>query len=439
MSQKKYTQLGSLWWMVRFGMQIYPYLIVGCFFVSTLATLFPIATTYITGQILNLVEEYLSIGITTLTSDMIILIVALIAFTAADNITSHFINYFIIRMNYAWDYRAVPKFILKMSQLDFEHIESQNYSLLMHKAKETIDWRGNETIKECIYATTQFTNIITLTGIMVQLNPLFIVMIILPVIFNFLINKRYGNDVYNFWVWQGDTKIHSWHAQHAFEKDDVIREGKIYRFANHIIRRYQESLTIFIQTVTKKMNWKYSFSAIVNILDAILFGIVQLWIVIDILSRRIQIGDGTFYLSSIVRLGVSFQLLESHASRMAEYGPYLTDFRNFMELPSKIKVKKKATKLKHEAPTIEFKNVSFKYPGTGTYVLKDISFTIQAGETVALVGENGAGKTTLIKLLARFYDIEEGAILINGTNIKEIDLDSYYKLWGVLFQSFAKF
>jgi len=117
----------------------------------------------------------------------------------------------------------------------------------------------------------------------------------------------------------------------------------------------------------------------------------------------------------------------------------MRDFKYFLEMPSKINKPQNGIKVKQESPEIEFKNVSFKYPNSKNYILKNLSFKISRGEKIALVGENGSGKTTIIKLLARFYDVNEGEILINGINIKNLNLASYYKLWGVLFQYFAKY
>jgi len=90
-------------------------------------------------------------------------------------------------------------------------------------------------------------------------------------------------------------------------------------------------------------------------------------------------------------------------------------------------------------PVIEFKNVSFRYPNTKRYILKNFNLTIQTGDKIAFVGENGAGKTTLIKLLLRFYDVTDGEIIINGVNIKHINLEKWYTLIGALFQDFIKY
>jgi ABC-type multidrug transport system fused ATPase/permease subunit len=93
----------------------------------------------------------------------------------------------------------------------------------------------------------------------------------------------------------------------------------------------------------------------------------------------------------------------------------------------------------HTGPSIEFKNMSFKYPNTDKFILKDLDLRIKPEQKIAIVGYNGAGKTTLVKLLCRFYQPTEGKILINDTDLSEIEIDSLYKNMGVLFQEFNRY
>jgi ATP-binding cassette, subfamily B, bacterial len=86
---------------------------------------------------------------------------------------------------------------------------------------------------------------------------------------------------------------------------------------------------------------------------------------------------------------------------------------------------------------IEFEHVRFRYQEESPWVLSDVSFRLDTGVHMALVGDNGSGKTTLVKLLLRFYDPTEGRILVNGMDLREVDLDSYYARIGVIFQQFA--
>ncbi len=109
-------------------------------------------------------------------------------------------------------------------------------------------------------------------------------------------------------------------------------------------------------------------------------------------------------------------------------------------LKTKIKIKDgKGVKSKKEVGTIEFKNVSFKYPDSDEYILKNISFKAAKGDTVAFIGSTGSGKSTLINLVARFYDVTEGEILIDGINIKEYTLEQLHDLLGYVPQRAVMF
>jgi ATP-binding cassette subfamily B protein len=88
---------------------------------------------------------------------------------------------------------------------------------------------------------------------------------------------------------------------------------------------------------------------------------------------------------------------------------------------------------------IEFRHVSFRYPGSDVYALRDISLHIQPGERIALVGLNGAGKTTLIKLLTRLYDPTDGQVLLDGVDLRDYDLTSLHQRFGVIFQDFVRY
>ena len=130
-----------------------------------------------------------------------------------------------------------------------------------------------------------------------------------------------------------------------------------------------------------------------------------------------------------LRVAESFEQL----TQMALYFQYMKDFFDYE--PKVVGGDRQAG----EFESLEFKNVSFKYPSAEKYALEDISFKINSGDTVAVVGINGAGKSTLVKLLLRFYDPDEGEILYNGVNIKEYSLDSYRNAFATVFQDDKNF
>ncbi len=115
---------------------------------------------------------------------------------------------------------------------------------------------------------------------------------------------------------------------------------------------------------------------------------------------------------------------------------YFQNLREFFEYEPKIRSGKKQPE---DFESVEFRNVTFRYPSAKKNSLENVSFKISKGETLALVGVNGAGKSTLVKLLLRFYDPAEGEILYNGVNIKEYDLSAYRNSFGAVFQDYKNF
>jgi ATP-binding cassette subfamily B protein len=119
---------------------------------------------------------------------------------------------------------------------------------------------------------------------------------------------------------------------------------------------------------------------------------------------------------------------------------FIQDLRGILLFTPRIAFSPHAQIIDKETPlAIEVDHVWFRYRQDGPWVLSDISFRLEAGVRMALIGDNGSGKTTLVKLLLRFYDPTEGRILINGVDLREIDLNSYYARIGVIFQQFVQY
>jgi ATP-binding cassette subfamily B protein len=166
----------------------------------------------------------------------------------------------------------------------------------------------------------------------------------------------------------------------------------------------------------------------------ILFGYLQVFA--QLLLERISIGDTTFFMSSINNFYDGIQSFFAESVAFRDFVMKAREVYNFFEL--KPVVEDGGIKLPRleEAPEIEVKNISFHYPNSKRKIFDNFSLKIKPGEKIAIVGANGAGKTTLVKLLSRIYDPQEGQILVNGVDLKDIKLNDWYKNLGVLFQEY---
>lgn len=159
--------------------------------------------------------------------------------------------------------------------------------------------------------------------------------------------------------------------------------------------------------------------------------------VLDVIAKHIGIGDLQYNLNMVTRLRNQSQNLIYLVNRFLDENTRITELQGFIDIEPEIE--KSGTLKPSSNPKIEFCNVSFRYPNSEQYVLKDCSFTIEPKEKVGLIGLNGAGKTTIIKLMFRFYDPEEGCIKLDGVDIKEYDIYAVRKIFGVLFQDYVTY
>jgi ATP-binding cassette subfamily B protein len=154
----------------------------------------------------------------------------------------------------------------------------------------------------------------------------------------------------------------------------------------------------------------------------------------------LSIGQLAFLTGAIQQASGNIQLIFSTVAGIADQALFLTDLVAFFEMKPTIQSKPNALPAPHPIQTgFEFRNVSFRYPGSSRVILEGLNFRLFPDERVALVGENGQGKTTIVKLLTRLYDPTEGQVLLDGIDLREYDLEDLYRNIGIIFQDFMRY
>ena len=153
-----------------------------------------------------------------------------------------------------------------------------------------------------------------------------------------------------------------------------------------------------------------------------------------------NIGVFTLLTTAIQQASANLQQAFSTASGIADQALFLTDLIAFFEMKPTLRSKPDALPAPRPIRAgFEFRNVSFSYPGTDRYVLKDFNFVLAPGERIALIGENGEGKTTVVKLITRLYDVTEGQILLDGVDLRDYSIEDLHHEIGVIFQDFMRY
>ena len=177
--------------------------------------------------------------------------------------------------------------------------------------------------------------------------------------------------------------------------------------------------------------------ALAAALSALLSGIVYVFVCLKAQGGAFGVGSVTQYVSAVTTFSGNAALLLNTVSHMQANAEFLRIIYTFFNIPGAMYQGSLTTEKRTDRRyNVEFKDVSFKYPGSDIWALRHVNMKFKVGRRLALVGENGSGKTTFIKLLCRLYDPQEGQILLNGIDIRKYRYDDYMGIFSVVFQDF---
>lgn len=218
----------------------------------------------------------------------------------------------------------------------------------------------------------------------------------------------------------------------------TAKDLRLYNLADHFIAKYNE-LWNRIRGEREKLFIKgATITFLASLLTYIGIAVILLLSVRSVLAGTMAIGTLALYIGLAQESGENFKgIVEDLACQIEIDVPRVIHYLEFLNYENAIR--DEGTEKIPEMPDIEFRNVSFKYPGNEEYTLNDLSFKLEGGKKIALVGVNGAGKTTLVKLLLRFYEPDSGSILIGGRDIRSYPLEQLHRLFGVCFQDIQSY
>lgn len=328
----------------------------------------------------------------------------------------------------------------KVMSMGFEKIEDPEVLDLKERAIFPIE--NQSVIEDTIEQISEiFTSIITLIGvvsIILTLDFYIILVILIIVVLNTRLNKkaqleriRMNEDMIpinrQFYYYASMTMDFS-----------IAKDVRLYNMENLLMNEIIKFTDITVDKVSKLIKGQGKFSGLNNVNLQIQMLAVYGYMTYKVFVGAIGIGAFSMYVSAANTFSNSFSKGFKSIMVLRENCIYLDPYFELEKMASNVsKGNKKIENI--DKYDIEFKNVSFKYPRSENYTLKNINIKLNYGEKLSVVGLNGAGKTTFIKLLSRLYEPTEGEILLNGVNIKEYDYEEYMKLFGVVFQDFKLF
>lgn len=326
-------------------------------------------------------------------------------------------------MNMVTKYALYLPYEEKMKKSESEKINSAN------KAVDSPFLGAGAVMMTLPEFLASLTSIAGFLWIFLKIGGIILALIIILTIISTYIANKIPREFSKFWNDQNEnynkfTKLNN-ELRSPLSKQDILIFDFINVFKSFYKKTNQDRIAYLVRTDKKT----FKIYSLVRLINFIRDALIMYWLITNLMSGKLDLGDFYVYFTAILAF-VNFNNLFmwifndffDNLTRFKAFfkiiNPYQKQFEN-NNLPKKLK--------------IDLVNLSFKYPNSDKYVLKNINLTINNNESIALVGENGAGKSTLALILAGFYKSYEGEIFINGKNFKKLDYD-YNNLVSAVFQ-----
>jgi ATP-binding cassette, subfamily B, bacterial len=323
--------------------------------------------------------------------------------------------------------------------LDLEDFEDSEFQDQLERARRQTS--GRMTLMGQLFGQAQdMVTVASFVAGFIFYAPWLIALLLLALVPAFLGEAHFNAQSYSLDFGRTPERRELDYVRQTAASVETAKEVKIFGLNGFLIERYVRLATDFYaanrRLAMRRAGWGGLFTAI----GTVGYYLAYAYIVWRTLAGEFSVGDLTFLAGSFRRLRTLLEGLLTSFSTTASQALYLNDLFSFFEVKPEI--------LSPDNPRpfpqpicrgFVFEDVGFRYPDAERWAVRRLSFTLHAGEVLALVGENGAGKTTLVKLLTRLYDPDEGRILLDGHDLREYDLNALRGNMGVIFQDFVRY
>ncbi len=323
--------------------------------------------------------------------------------------------------------------------LDLEDFEDAEFQNQLERARRQTS--GRMTLMSQLFSQAQdLVTVASLSAGLIVFAPWLIVLLLVALVPAFLGEAHFNAQSYSLDFGRTPERRELDYVRQTAASAETAKEVKIFGLNDFLIDRYRRLATSFYEGNRRLALRRAGWGALFTTIGTIAYYFAYAYIAWRTLTGEFSVGDLTFLAGSFRRLRTLLESLLSGFSSVAGQALYLDDLFSFFEVQPEIH--SPSNPLPFPQPIRDgfvFEDVGFIYPGAERWAVRHLSFTLKAGEVVALVGENGAGKTTLVKLLTRLYDPDEGRILLDGRDLRDYGLDELRGSMGVIFQDFVRY
>ena len=326
----------------------------------------------------------------------------------------------------------------KTTTADYADIESSRYLEMKEKAEKFLfgNWKGfSYVLEKAIDVIGKTFTLIGVIAVIATLNPLMVLLFTAFVLVSSYVEARVQRKQADMRLELTTIERRTVYYGQVLEDFTYGKEIRINNLGAWLMQREKEHWNYGYATYKKSNALGIQsgvFSSFISLAQQL---VSYAYLIVQVVGNAITIGDFSMYVGGVTAFSGAMREVMQNIVEVSEYRKYYDAIEEYLNTPAKMRDNKRLP-IPEGDHSIEFRNVSFSYPGQTGYALKNINLTLEPGEKLSVVGENGAGKTTFVKLLCRIYDPTEGVILCDGVDVRDIDYEQYMSLFSTVFQDY---
>ncbi|MCC6792266.1 MAG: ABC transporter ATP-binding protein [Thermomicrobiales bacterium] len=324
--------------------------------------------------------------------------------------------------------------------LDLADFENATYYDQLQQAQRESANRPVQMVSGVFGLVRSTITFATMIALLASLSPWVAVATLITPIPAFISGSRYGWWGFQQMRRQSPVRRLLSYLTSLLTTDTFNKEIKLYTLGDHFIDRYRRVSDEYYEETKELLVRRYLAAFAWGSLTIVASVGTFLYVAVLALRGTISIGSLTVFTQAVQQVQGAFQGILGGVQGTYEHGLYLSTLYDLLDRQPLIAAPAHPVPVRRPFQEgISFEHVTYRYPGNSEPALEDVSFTIEPGQTIALVGRNGAGKSTIVKLLGRLYDPTEGRITIDGRDIREYDPKELRRQFGMMFQDFAEY
>jgi ATP-binding cassette subfamily B protein len=328
----------------------------------------------------------------------------------------------------------------KSIQVDLEYYENAEYYNTLHRAQAEASYRPSTILLNLTQGLQSGISLLGILILLLRLHWSIAVILVLATIPGIFARLKYtGKFYWRYRDWT-DKERQAYYFHTMLTQSPHAKEVRLFNLGSLFNHRFQHLRQVIRQEKLSLASQRATIDLVTQGSATLAVFVTCGAIAYQTLQGAITLGDFVMYYQAFQRGQGFLREVLSNLVSLYENSLFLADFYSFLELKPMVEEPHQPQPMPQAWQTgIEFRHVCFEYPNSQRSVLRDVSFSIHPGETIALVGENGAGKTTLIKLLCRLYDPTDGAITLNGIDLRQFCIADLRSQINVLFQDYVQY